>query len=85
MNMHTLTIEIDPKDAADADRIGVDLALASALGVQRELAIRRNALKTDAERALDAKAWAEENAVALEAHRKRIERDGIFGEDLRTW
>lgn len=49
------------------------------------MAIRRNALKSDAERANDARAWAAENAGALKAHRARIERDGVFGEDSRTW
>ncbi|WP_416173314.1 type II toxin-antitoxin system CcdA family antitoxin, partial [Brevundimonas sp.] len=48
------------------------------------MAIRRNALKSDAERANDARAWAAENAGALKAHRARIERDGVFGEDSRT-
>lgn len=85
MTRHALTIEIDSEDVAEADRLGIDLASAGAMGVRRELAIRRNANKTDAERTLDAKVWAEENAVALVAHRKRIERDGIFGEDFRTW
>ncbi|MFN3668017.1 MAG: type II toxin-antitoxin system CcdA family antitoxin [Brevundimonas sp.] len=80
-----LTIEIDPELAAEAERLGVDLSVAGLAGVERALAIRRNALKSDAERANDARAWAAENAEALKAHRGRIERDGVFGEDLRTW
>lgn len=80
-----LNIEIDPELAAEAERLGVDLSVAGIAGVERALAIRRNALKSDAERASDARAWAVENAEALEAYRARIERDGIFGEDFRTW
>ncbi|MBU1384419.1 MAG: type II toxin-antitoxin system CcdA family antitoxin [Alphaproteobacteria bacterium] len=80
-----LNIEIDPELAAEAERLGVDLSLAGLAGVERALAIRRNALKSDTERETDARAWAVENAEALEAYRVRIERDGIFGEDFRTW
>lgn len=80
-----LNIEIDPALAAEAERLGVDLSLAGVAGVERALAIRRNAIKSDAERSSDAQAWAQENAEALEAYRKRIERDGVFGEDFRTW
>ena len=29
--------------------------------------------------------WAEENAEAIQAHKERIEKYGVFGEDLRTW
>lgn len=83
MNMHTLTIEIDPKDAADADRLGVDLASAGALGVQRELAIRRNALKTDAERARDAKVWADENAEGIADHNRRIAERGLLSDYIK--
>jgi antitoxin CcdA len=32
-----------------------------------------------------ARRWAEENAEAIKAHRERIEKYGVFGEDLRTW
>lgn len=32
-----------------------------------------------------AKRWAEDNAEAIEAQRERIEKYGVFGEDLRTW
>lgn len=29
--------------------------------------------------------WAEENAEAIQAHKDRIEKYGVFSEDLRTW
>lgn len=80
-----LKIEIDPELAAEAERLGVDLSVAGTAGVERALAVRRNAEKSDAERAAEARAWAQENAEALEAYNERIARDGVFGEDFRTW
>ncbi len=80
-----LNIEIDPDLAAEAERLGVDLSVAGVAGVERALAIRRNAVKSDAERADDARVWATENEEALKAYRARIKRDGVFGEDFRTW
>jgi post-segregation antitoxin (ccd killing protein) len=32
-----------------------------------------------------ARRWAEENAEAIESHKKFIEEFGVFGDDLRTW
>jgi antitoxin CcdA len=32
-----------------------------------------------------ARAWAAENAEAIKAYGERIEREGVFGEDWRTW
>ena len=29
--------------------------------------------------------WAEENAEAISDHRRSIEENGVFGEDLRRW
>jgi antitoxin CcdA len=85
MGKAELKIEIDPAMVAEAERLGVDLSTAGLDGVERALAQRRDALKTDAEKAQDARAWAEENAEALKAYNARIERDGVFGEDFRTW
>ncbi|MBA4804063.1 MAG: type II toxin-antitoxin system CcdA family antitoxin [Brevundimonas sp.] len=80
-----LNIEIDPDSAEEAARLGVDLARAGRAGVELALARQRNSLKTAEERARDARAWAEENAEALKAYNERVARDGIFGEDFRTW
>ena len=85
MGKAELKIEIDPALIAEAERLGVDLSRAGLAGVEMAVARRRNAVMTDAERAQDARAWAEENAEALKAYRVRIERDGVFGEDFRTW
>ena len=80
-----LNIGIDPEMVAEAERLGVDLSRAGLAGIEQALARRRNALKTDVERAEEARDWADENAEALEAYNERIARDGIFGEDFRTW
>jgi antitoxin CcdA len=32
-----------------------------------------------------ARRWADENADAIRAYGERIEREGVFGEDWRTW
>jgi antitoxin CcdA len=85
MGKAELKIAIDPALVAETKRLGVDLRTAGLAGVELAVARRRNALMTDAERARDARAWADENAEALKAYRLRIERDGVFGEDLRTW
>jgi antitoxin CcdA len=85
MSEAEVKIDIDPAMVAEAERLGVDLSKAGLAGVELALARRRNALKTDAVRTEEARAWAEENAEALKAYRVRIERDGIFGEDFRTW
>ena len=85
MGKAELKIEIDPAMVAEAERLGVDLTTAGLAGVEQALARRRNALKSDAERAAEARAWAEENAEALKAYNERIARDGVFGEDFRTW
>ena len=85
MGKSELKIEIDPAMIAEAERLGVDLTTAGLAGVEQALVRRRNALKSDAERAADARAWAEENAEALKAYNERIARYAVFGEDFRTW
>ncbi len=85
MGKAELKIEIDPELIAEAERLGVDLSRAGLAGVEQALTLRRNATKSDTERAAEARAWAEENAEALKAYSRRIARDGVFGEDFRTW
>ena len=55
MGKAELKIEIDPDVVAEAERLGVDLSSAGLAGVEQALARRRNALKTDAERAGEAR------------------------------
>ena len=72
-----LRIEIDEALIARAKAAGLDPS-----------ALAEKALKSAVERQSDsakAQAWAEENAVAIAAHRERIEKYGVFGDDLRTW
>ena len=80
-----LNIEIDADLLDQARRLDIDIEEATADGLRRALVARKSAAMTDAERAADAGAWATENADTLEAYRRRIERDGVFGEDFRTW
>jgi len=80
-----LKIEIDAELVEQARRLDVDIDRATLEGLRRALSLRLGATLTDTERAEDARAWALENAEAIEAHRRRVERDGVFGEDFRTW
>ena len=71
-------------------RIEVDEALverAQAAGIDPS-AVAETALLTAVERRSEderARQWASENAEAIAAHRERIEKYGVFGDDLRTW
>ncbi|HEX3887722.1 MAG TPA: type II toxin-antitoxin system CcdA family antitoxin [Phenylobacterium sp.] len=64
------------------------LALAQAAGISAQQVIE-HALRVALSNAEGAEAraakWAEENAVAIQAHREQIEKHGVFGEDFRTW
>jgi antitoxin CcdA len=71
---------IDPELLAQAERLGI-----SVVGVS-ETQLRLHLQKVDPAGAEErARRWAEENAEALKAYRERIERRGVFGDDLRTW
>jgi len=73
-------IEIEPELLEQAARLGIDVTCVD------ERTLRLYLQKVDPAGAeARAKRWAEENAEAIEAHRKRVERDGVFGEDFRTW
>ena len=75
-----LNIGIDPELLAQAERLGIDV------GGMDERTLRLHLQKVDPAGAESrAKRWAEENAEALKAHNERIARDGVFGEDFRTW
>lgn len=80
-----LNIEIDADLLDQARRLDIDIEEATADGLRRALVARKSAGMTDAERAADARVWAAENADTLEGYRRRVERDGVFGEDFRTW
>jgi antitoxin CcdA len=75
-----LDIGIDSELLAQTKRLGISIAGMS------ETQLRLHLQKIDPAGAEErAKRWAEENAEALKAYRERIEKRGVFGDDLRTW
>ncbi len=73
-------IEIEPELLEQAARLGIDVT-----GVD-ERTLRLYLQKVDPAGAeARAKRWAEENAEAIRLHNERIDRYGVFGEDLRRW
>ncbi|WP_419254789.1 type II toxin-antitoxin system CcdA family antitoxin [Caulobacter sp. ErkDOM-YI] len=73
-------IGIDPELLAQAQPLGISIAGFS------ETQLRLHLQKIDPAGAEErARRWSEENAEALKAYRERIERCGVFGDDLRTW
>jgi antitoxin CcdA len=80
MGKPELNIGIDPELLAQAERLGV------AVTGMSETALRLHLQKVDPAGAeARARRWAEENAEALRAYNSRIERNGPFGDDVRTW
>jgi antitoxin CcdA len=77
MGKAELKIAVDDEALAKARAKGVDLTQVAQAAVDQ--AVRD---LTDEE---EAQKWAEQNAVAIKAHRERIDKYGVFGEDLRTW
>ncbi|SFK28767.1 type II toxin-antitoxin system CcdA family antitoxin [Caulobacter sp. UNC279MFTsu5.1] len=75
-----LDIGIDPELLAQAKRLGISVAGMS------ETQLRLHLQKIDPAGAEErARRWTEENAEALKAYRERVEKRGVFGDDLRTW
>jgi len=82
MGKAELKIEIDAQLLEDAREAGLDFQGLTEAAVRTAL---RNTPKGQAQANDRARQWAEENAEAIEAHKKRIEQYGVFGEDFRTW
>jgi antitoxin CcdA len=92
-----LHIEVDAELLARAEEKGVELGPALEEGIKAALSrSQRDRPMTIVEageyakqhpRDMEAAArqWAEENAEAIKDHQARIEKYGVFGEDLRTW
>lgn len=76
-----LNIEIDQSLLDEARSVDLDIEALAVDSIRRAVASRR----ASGTNAADARAWAEENAEALQLHRDRIARFGLFGEDLRRW
>lgn len=73
-------IEIEAELLEQAARLGIDVT-----GVD-ERSLRLYLQKVDPAGAeARARRWAEENAEAIRLHNERIDRYGVFGEDLRSW
>jgi antitoxin CcdA len=75
-----LNIGIDPELLEQAARLGVAVSGLS------ESQLRLHLQKIDPAGAeTRADRWAKENAEAIKAYNDRIEKDGCFGEEWRTW
>lgn len=74
-------LKIDPELLAEAEAVGVAASRIAEDAIRREMLRRMSPAEIEARAAK----WAAENAVAIQAHRERIVRYGVFGEDLRTW
>lgn len=85
------TVELDERLVEQVEAAGLTLEQAISRGVEaasRPIGIVANheRQKQDPAGAEErARRWAEENAEAIRAHKERIERRGVFGEDLRRW
>ena len=82
MGKTELKIEIDANLLRDAQEAGLDLRLLTESAMKQELRKRPGG---EASAEARARQWALENAEAIMAHRERIEKYGVFGDDLRTW
>jgi post-segregation antitoxin (ccd killing protein) len=92
-----LHLQVDAALLADAEKKGVRLDQALEEGIRAALLrprpdramtiveaaeqLKRSPIDMEAA----ARQWAEENAAAIESHKKFIEEFGVFGDDLRTW
>ena len=77
MGKTELRIELDAGLLSRAEAAGLDVAALAEAALRKALP-RENANERSRQ-------WAEENADAIRAHEQRIERYGVFGDDLRTW
>ncbi|MBI1197394.1 MAG: hypothetical protein GC203_05985 [Phenylobacterium sp.] len=83
MGKAELKIEIDADLLNEAQAAGLKIDALAESTVRAELArLHRFKGLSQEEKAHK---WAEENAEAIQSHRDRIEKFGVFGEDLRTW
>lgn len=75
-----MNIGIEPELVEQAKRLGISTAGMS------EVQLRLHLQKVDPAGAeARARRWAEENGEAIKAYNERIKRDGVFGEEWRTW
>ena len=77
MGKADLNLRIDTEVLQELAASGIDPAQLAEAALKEAAKSRSEAKK--------AAAQAGENAEAIKAHRERIEKYGVFGDDLRTW
>jgi antitoxin CcdA len=82
MGKAELRLEIDQALLDEARALKIDVEALTVKSLRSVLDRKRVELASDSEKA---RQWAVENAEAIALHRDRIERHGVFGEDVRTW
>lgn len=86
MGKTELRADIDEDILARAKAAGVSLDQAAERGVKMALQeAEQGRAGSSAGVEERARKWAQENAEAIRAYNERIEREGCFGEDWRTW
>ncbi|MBL0947552.1 type II toxin-antitoxin system CcdA family antitoxin [Brevundimonas sp.] len=81
MGKAELRIEIDQALLDEARALNIDVEALTVESLRAILDEKRVNLAS----AEKARQWASENAEAIALHRERIDRHGVFGEDVRTW
>ena len=74
-------IHVDAALLARAEAAGISPEFIAEQAIRREMVRRMTPEQQEAR----AKQWVAENAEAMKAQRERIEKYGVFGDDLRTW
>ena len=78
-----LTFDTAPKKAANLTLNSAALALARELGMNVSQAL--DAFLQEEVRRLYREKWRAENRQAIAAYNQRVRRDGVFGDDVRSF
>lgn len=82
MGKAELRIEIDQALLDEARALNIDVEALTVESLRAMLDQKRTAVASDQDKS---RQWATENAEAIALHHDRIDRHGVFGEDVRTW
>lgn len=82
MGKAELRIEIDQALLDEARALNIDVEALTVESLRAMLDQKRAGVASDQDKS---RQWASENAEAIALHRDRIDRHGVFGEDVRTW
>lgn len=82
MGKAELRIEIDQSLLDEARALDIDVEALTVESLRSVLDQKRAGVASDRDKS---RQWATENAEAIALHRDRIDRHGVFGEDVRTW